>query len=60
MSLGMTVPPSVSASSNRSKAGKFFQPFAKDHTVAAWMAKANNATLIQRKRSNIDVYPTAL
>ncbi|HEX7910875.1 MAG TPA: agmatine deiminase family protein [Paraburkholderia sp.] len=44
---GMTVPASVAASSNKSKAGKFFQPFANDHTLAAWMAKANNATLIQ-------------
>ncbi|WGS50588.1 agmatine deiminase family protein [Paraburkholderia sp. D15] len=44
---GMTVPPSVTASSNKSKAGKYFQPFAKDHTLASWMAQANNATLIQ-------------
>ncbi|WP_176059915.1 agmatine deiminase family protein [Paraburkholderia sp. BCC1876] len=44
---GMTVPPSVAASSNKSKAGKFFQPFANDHTLAAWMAQTNNAKLLQ-------------
>jgi agmatine deiminase len=47
LNAGMTVPPSVAASSNQSKAGKFFQPFANDHTLAGWMAQANNATLIQ-------------
>jgi agmatine deiminase len=47
LNAGMTVPPSVAASSNKSKAGKFFQPFANDRTVAGWMAQANNATLIQ-------------
>ena len=47
LNAGMTVPPSVAASSNKSKAGKFFQPFANDHTLAGWMAQTNNATLIQ-------------
>jgi agmatine deiminase len=44
---GMTVPPAIAASSNKSKAGKFFQPFANDRTLAGWMAKTNKATLIQ-------------
>ncbi|HEX7910881.1 MAG TPA: agmatine deiminase family protein [Paraburkholderia sp.] len=47
LNAGMTVPASIAASSNKSKAGKFFQPFANDRTVAGWMAQANNATLIQ-------------
>ncbi|WP_176059920.1 agmatine deiminase family protein [Paraburkholderia sp. BCC1876] len=47
LNAGMTVPASVAASSNKSKAGKFFQPFAKDHSLAGWMANANNATLVQ-------------
>ncbi|WGY71526.1 agmatine deiminase family protein [Burkholderia cepacia] len=47
LNAGMTLPPAVAASSNKSKAGKFFQPFANDRTLAGWMAQANNATLIQ-------------
>ena len=47
LNAGMTVPPSVAASSNKSKAGRFFQPFSHDHTVAGWMANANNANVVQ-------------
>lgn len=41
LNAGMTVPPDVAASSNKSKAGKFFQPFANDRTLAGWMAQAH-------------------
>ncbi len=44
---GMTVPPRVAAASNRSKAGKFFQPFGRDSGVAGRMAQAHGANLIR-------------
>lgn len=44
---GATVPPAVAAASNRSKAGKFFQPFGRDSTVAGWMAQTKGANLIR-------------
>ncbi|PCE24866.1 agmatine deiminase family protein [Burkholderia ubonensis] len=39
------IPPAVAAASNRSKAGKFFQPFVRDSGVADRMAQAHGATL---------------
>ncbi|MBN3817944.1 agmatine deiminase family protein, partial [Paraburkholderia sp. Se-20369] len=44
---GAGLPPGtpVAAASNRSKAGKFFQPFGRDSAVAGWMAQAHGATL---------------
>lgn len=47
MSPGATVPPEVAAASNRSKAGKFFQPFSRDNAVAGWMAQRKGASLIR-------------
>ncbi|HGL6715603.1 agmatine deiminase family protein [Burkholderia contaminans] len=47
MSPGTMVPPAVAAASNRSKAGKFFQPFDRDSAVAGWMAQTKGANLIR-------------
>nr|WKF58505.1 Putative agmatine deiminase [Paraburkholderia busanensis] len=47
LNAGMTVPAAIAAGSNRSKAGRFFQPFANDRALAAWMAQTHNASLIQ-------------
>jgi Peptidylarginine deiminase and related enzymes len=44
---GATVPPEVEAGSNRSKAGKFFQPFGRDNAGAGWMAQRKGASLIR-------------
>lgn len=44
---GATVPPAVAAASNRSKAGRFFQLFGRDSTVAGWMAQTKGANLIR-------------
>ncbi|MDN7590084.1 agmatine deiminase family protein [Burkholderia seminalis] len=42
-----TIAPEILAASNRSKAGKFFQPFGQDSRVAAWMAQTQGATLVR-------------
>ncbi|MDN7857023.1 agmatine deiminase family protein [Burkholderia cepacia] len=42
-----TIPPAILAASNRSKAGKFFQPFSQDSKMAGWMAQTNGANLIR-------------
>ncbi|WP_321860964.1 agmatine deiminase family protein [Burkholderia cenocepacia] len=47
LSAGATIPPAIAAASNRSKAGKFFQPFSQDSTVAGWMAQTNGASLVR-------------
>ncbi|WP_431823297.1 agmatine deiminase family protein [Burkholderia sp. F1] len=41
------IPAAVRAASNRSKAGVFYQPFAHDNKLAAWMANAHRAPLIR-------------
>ncbi|WP_322023911.1 agmatine deiminase family protein [Burkholderia sp. BCC1977] len=47
LSAGATIPPQVTATSNRSKAGRFFQPFGRDSAVAGWMARTRGANLIR-------------
>ncbi|CAB3746658.1 peptidyl-arginine deiminase [Burkholderia sp. MSh2] len=47
LSPGTTIPPEIAAASNRSKAGKFFQPFGRDSAVAGWMAQTKGVPLIR-------------
>ncbi|AFQ48225.1 agmatine deiminase family protein [Burkholderia cepacia] len=47
LSAGTAVPPQLVATSNRSKAGRFFQPFGQDSSVAGWMAQTRGANLIR-------------
>jgi len=41
------IPATVLAASNRSKTGRFYQPFTNDGKLAAWMASAHHASLIR-------------
>ncbi len=41
----VAVPSQIMAASNRSKAGKFFQPFGRDNAVAGWMAQTKGVSL---------------
>lgn len=41
----VAVPSQIMAASNRSKAGKFFQPFSRDNAVAGWMAQTKGVSL---------------